>query len=1474
MSYLKDNDPNIIEDIIQRKEFYWAKKWNIETPSEIENFIPKFLLQESSKYGVKLKPHSYQIFIENLLNPNTPYKRLLLLWDTGIGKTIASLLSAMKFIEHFRLESESGNKEIGSVFIIGFSEKVFKNDLLRFPEFGFLNRDEKIELERIKKIALNGSIKDIEIYKERIIKIRKRLSNRRGNGFFKFYGYKAFVNRIFIPKQKNDLTNMTEEQIKDALKSGEIKYNEELLLEFKNSLIICDEIHNVYNSIEKNNWGIAIQSVLDKEPTCKAIFMSATPINNSPTEIIDILNLLVSNDEIKKDYGKEHLKREDFFKNEKELKPNALEQISRLCRGKISFVKDTNPQYFPELKSLGENIPGVSYLKFIRCPMTKFHYKTYSSIYKGTLSQDSQYLMDFVLPNPNDENIGIYQTDQIKQIYSASQTWKNKYEIDYIDNKIVGDICQYDNLKKYSNKYVTLLDIINDIIKNRKGKICIYHNVVHMSGVLFIAEILIRNGILDENTAPSDNTLCIICGKTKKEHNIKSNKIEGGGVNLNELRNSLNDTNSELVKTIDRSSLDILKNNFNQYDISYENLFNNNENKNETNDYILLNNNENNNENLLNYNENKTNDYILLNNNENKTNKTKLGGNIKYEQHEFKPVRFVIAHSEIDKSSMEQSIEKFNHIDNVWGDNFLILVGSKVIKESMDIKAIQNMIITRIPDNIQTLIQIRGRAVRKNSHIGLPPENNIVNFMILSTSLPDNFNINDFKQLDNKINNKTDNNKTDNKINKTDNKINKTDNMLSYEEEKYRDKINVFKTIQEIEKVFHENAIDAIINKEIIAYNDKSREKDPLAPLSYEPNINKKYDKQFNLDELKLDTFNIYYNKKEINIIKSIIKQLFIEISTVWRYDDLFDAVKNPNFNNPNFNNPNFNNKNNEIKNPTNKINLGENKSNKNITLSNKNITLSNKKISFENEINTKLFNEHNFIIALNQLIWNINPNYNEPFEEKYNSHLSNSHLSNSHLSNNQQYNNQQYNNQQYNNPSNINILDKIFNPNDKIINFPNNNQKYVIVPIYDNKKNEFRKQNFYVLLPFNNVNIPKIDIEIPYRINNVNEGLTININSFIQNKKEDFDYDDKKIIFINKWSNISIENMENAICEYGATFHIKLLEECIEYVFNAWTSPDIIKSDNHNFYFKMLYYYDLLQLVIWAYTCKPKIFNNYTKYAIPFKAKDIKLKALEKYEKARDYEEEERNRKNTRRREIRNIKKKGKKLDKYQERIVFKNVAVYSNEDISPPENSDLNSNGIINLLKSSINNSSNVWIPENFREMYNDILTEVDNLFDDRKKKNKYINKVLAKYLPIGHYIEQFPKLYLPEKGWNEDSTYAQSEQEFIENDIIIGYDEKTKTGIHTRFKIRKPIQTIKKYKDIRLIEKGSVCKSKSKSDLKKVALLLNAQVPDKINVDELCSLIRTKLIRAELKERIAKSNIKYFYFHYENRPDIINN
>ena len=106
--------------------------------------------------------------------------------------------------------------------------------------------------------------------------------------------------------------------------------------------------------------------------------------------------------------------------------------------------------------------------------------------------------------------------------------------------------------------------------------------------------------------------------------------------------------------------------------------------------------------------------------------------------------------------------------------------------------------------------------------------------------------------------------------------------------------------------------------------------------------------------------------------------------------------------------------------------------------------------------------------------------------------------------------------------------------------------------------------------------------------------------------------------------------------------------------------------------------------------------------------------------------------------------------------------------------------------------------------------------------------------------------------------------------ENNIIIGYDEKSKTGIHIRFKVRSPIQDIKKYKDTRKIEKGTVCSSKSKVFLYQLANILKIELPSKINVIQLCNTIRSKLIFNEIKERnIPNSNIKWFYMYYEKQP-----
>ncbi len=1444
MSYLDQEDPDLIEDLLTRKEFYWFKRWGYDKVApNIKDIIPRFMLDAEIAKSGYLRLLGHQQFIENYFNPNTDYRRLHVKWSTGSGKTLGGLAIAMNFIRNYHIERELGNQEIGSVFIIGFSERAFKNELLKYPEFGFLSKDERIRLDKLKRLAASGSAIDRDKYRELTTRVKKRFSSRKGNGFFRFYGYKAFVNRIFVPQPGVNINELSEEDIRMALANGKITYNETLLAEFKNSLIICDEIHNVYNSAEKNNWGVALQAVLDREVSVRFVSLSATPLNNSPAEIVDLLNLLLP--------AAKRVDRQDFFVNDRDLKPGALDKIAELSRGRFSFLIDVNPKYYPRVLNFGQTLREIPYLKFIRCPMSPFHYKTYKQVYTGALSQDSQYLVDFALPNPEDPNgIGIFQTSQIKRLLpNAPAKFKDKYGIDYKDNKIIGDILTRKNLEAYSSKYVAVLDELTSDIAKGNGKVFMYHNVVHMSGVLFIEQMLIRNGYLDEFSSSSDNTICMRCGLTRKEHS--KDEIQGG-LDIEEVYEDSSDDsfediddsldnpkkstknkkvlsiNDKIIATaleveeptgekyyyIPTQSKELLKG---EHFIEFDKFLNNlpgNPIKIQVNNDLGK----------------KFGDWLLSKNFVFETDsakytilvrepiinggaqhaKTKKSGHRGQNKHRFMPVRFIMAHSDIDKAQMEHSLERFNSIDNIDGSQFLILVGSKIIKESYDIKALQNEYIISKPDNIPTFIQIRGRAVRKGSHIGLPYENQVVRIKIFTTCLPV----------------------------KQETGLDKGEYKLSYEEEKYKEKVAAFQVIQKIEKVIHENAIDAIINHDKV---QRHMTDDPLGPLPYEPVGVKNFSKELTLDQLNLSTFNVHHAKREVEVIKTIVKRLFIELASIWEYSDLLKAVRSP-------------------------------------------------PINYESELNTSLFSEDNFIIAMGQLIWDNSPAYVEPFIQKTSNksytgggelapymggfasketvydledpmvvaisdlqdsddiwsttggsyigaanstkkstnskkltkaNQSNTNISNVNISNVNQISNtniSNVNNTIYNAPI---IIDHLFDPADKVITMPGG-QDSVIVPIPDGKK------QFYILFPVNpSTNNPDIDIELPFRIVKQEESKTININSFIQSKRIDFDYDDKKKIFYRKYVDIAIENMQNVVCEYGTTFHIKFIEECIEYVFRAWTDPTLEKHEFHEFYFKMLYYYDLLSLVMWAYTSKPRVFKEYTKYAIPVRTKDIKLKALAKYE---DREE----------------------------------------IDINPEETSDLATSGVINLLKSTFNRTSNAWIPEEFRQQYNTTVDKSLTLFAGKKKRNKFITKTNADLLPIGHYISKFPRLYIPDKGWDENPTYLQNEQEFKENNLIVGFDERSNTGVHIRFKIRNPIHNIKKYKDSRQTEKGTVCKSKSKEYLKMVAKKLGAVMPDKVNVDDLCVVIRSKLIRLELKERIKKSNIKYFYFFYEQRPE----
>ena len=1172
MAYLDVTDDNILEDIISRKEFYALK--NRHRYVAPQGVAPMYNLGNEIRKGANLQYHSYQTFVQHFINTNTPYNRLLMKHSTGSGKTLGAIGIAMQFIKGFRQEEVSGvdRNTIGSVFIIAFegAKKAFQHDMIKYPQFGFATRRDLLTWERLRVQALSNVQSDIDKVHDFGNRIKKRITSRRGNGFFRFIGYKALVNRLFGGDGEL-LSTLSEDEVRARVKDGRLVCNAAFLDSFKNSLVVCDEIHNVYNSLQKNNWGVAIQIVLDHHPTVKAVFMSATPINNNPTEIIDLMNLLLP--------ASNRIVREDFFNKKGLLAPTAIERLRRLSTGRVSYLIDKNPELFPGRSFRGVEIKGIAYLKFVRTQFVPLALLAYTKEFdkeRQTLSQDGRYLLDYVLPDPDGGGNGLFRQTDLKKIARADPKWKVNNNIDVVDGVPTGAFLQLDNLGNVSGKYESMVKDLLGIIKGRGGKSMIYHNNVHASGVLFIREVLINNGFVDESMGSTINTLCVVCGVIQGGHGTAQLHKDG---------------------------------------------------------------------------------------------------------HEFKAARFTMVHSDLEKRVVDHNIVMFNRASNAMGDDVAVLIGSRMIKESYDLKAIRHMFIMSRPDNIPMLIQIMGRAVRKNSHEGLPLNMRHVFVGLYTSSLPAG--------------------------------------GLSYEEMKYMTKVEDYNTIQKIERIFHENAVDAVVNFATIG--PALTEGSDLGDVRFKPYLEQEKKKTvYTPSTLNLGTFGVYYAGEEIDLATYIIKRAFVEVSPVWTYKDLAEFVRAP---------------------------------------------------EFGVDYDTRLIAEESVVIALTKMLWRgggetMNPLTREGEEEA------------------------------------TRLVDKIFDPLDKRMVVAGGGICVVV-----------QVGKYYMRMPLEGGAV-KMGIDLPYRGYVSDRPVRVDVLAYMKGAVTGYNYSEKRDSFAKKYGEIPIEQLSEAVCDYGVDFHVRFIEETIAYVFESWTNWSTDKSKFHDFYFKMLYYYDIIGLVVFANTAREYIYREYERYV---------------------------------------------EVKKAPVAAVGEGVAAARERE------------NVVNLMTRNISKLSCLWCPHVTRELYEKALNHSLERFAIIKVSplvdgEVVVVKVAPDLLPIGHIMQKVARFYNPKRGWFVSPEYMMVNKTWLENPIIIGYNVKSATGIHVRFKLRSPVQTRVVQSDARLMEKGSMCATKSKEFLTGLCKKLNIVVEEGVSVAKMCSEISARLMYLELLERSNGTNVKFFYTHFE--------
>ena len=135
---------------------------------------------------------------------------------------------------------------------------------------------------------------------------------------------------------------------------------------FDNRVVIIDEAHNTNPQISKadtKKFSPCITKILRYAENTKLILLSATPINNSPRDIVWLLNLLLLNDKrgiIDTAMLNEIFTKTGEFKNKGAEKYFLEEVIRKKGTGYISYIRSENPLTYPLRISPFKNIAKVT----------------------------------------------------------------------------------------------------------------------------------------------------------------------------------------------------------------------------------------------------------------------------------------------------------------------------------------------------------------------------------------------------------------------------------------------------------------------------------------------------------------------------------------------------------------------------------------------------------------------------------------------------------------------------------------------------------------------------------------------------------------------------------------------------------------------------------------------------------------------------------------------------------------------------------------------------------------------------------------------------------------------------------------------------------------------------------------------------------------------------------------------------------
>jgi hypothetical protein len=335
-------DPNFVSKILGKREFAESKQLSIkqQVDAGVNPCDPE---QEFEITPV-------QRFVSRFLSPYTPYQSALLYHGVGVGKTCAAITIAEGYLEKYPRDQ---------VYIVappniqpGFERTIFDFDALKVGK-GIGDSEAESEMNIAKGCTGNTYLKLTGTLFEqdrKAIESRVRALIRRR---YKLMGYTQFANEI----------ESVENRIPRKAGSADL-VNQEIRKAYNGKVIIIDEAHNlrdIPDEGEEDNLDVAgglgelsdaaagkkltpfLRRVLTVAEGVTLVLLTGTPMYNSYSEIIFLMNLLLLNEK----RASELLTKEKIFESNGQFKPEGRARLGEIAGRYVSFMRGENPLTFP-----------------------------------------------------------------------------------------------------------------------------------------------------------------------------------------------------------------------------------------------------------------------------------------------------------------------------------------------------------------------------------------------------------------------------------------------------------------------------------------------------------------------------------------------------------------------------------------------------------------------------------------------------------------------------------------------------------------------------------------------------------------------------------------------------------------------------------------------------------------------------------------------------------------------------------------------------------------------------------------------------------------------------------------------------------------------------------------------------------------------------------------------------------------------